>query len=217
MFRLILSCRAVGVVLLATVLLTPAACARPEAPAGRPAATAPSHPRSDEGLATVAGAAPAGAVVSLQPAGGPPPAPADPAVIDQRGNQFLPGFLMIQSGQTVEFRNSENLPHNVFVAQRRTGRTILDVSTDPGQQHTHTFDRPGEFEVSCNIHEGMEATIIVTASPLAAVADAQSRFAIRNVPPGGYTLVISDAGSPTESELAVMAPLTEVGPSSRLK
>ncbi len=145
MFRLILSCRAVGVVLLATVLLTPAACARPEAPAGRPAATAPSHPRSDEGLATVAGAAPAGAVVSLQPAGGPPPAPADPAVIDQRGNQFLPGFPMIQSGQTVEFRNSEDLPHNTVVLveqQHGTCRLRIEGRRDVFYGKTHDFFDP---------------------------------------------------------------------------
>lgn len=193
-----------------------AACSRP-APSAQapPAAAGPTHPVSAEGLATVVGMAPAGAVVSLEPAGGALPAPSAPAVMDQRGKQFLPGFLMAQQGQTVTFLNGEDIPHNIFVVQRRVGRTILDVSTDPGQQYAHVFERPGEFDVSCNIHPGMEAVIIVTASPFAAVADGKGRFAIPNVTPGTYTLIVSDQGSPTESSVAVAAPLTEIGATSR--
>ena len=204
-----------GILLLVAACASPA-CSRPDArDPVLPVAAAPAYPPSAQGLATVVGAAPPGAVVSLEPSAGLPPPPAESAVMDQRGKQFLPPLLMVQVGQAVEFRNGEDIPHNVFVVQRRVGRTILNVSTDPGQQYTHTFERPGEFDVTCNHHDGMEATLIVTASPLAAVADAQGRFIVRNVPPGTYTLLVSDAGSPTDAEVAVAAPLTEIGVSSR--
>ena len=53
-----------------------------------------------------------------------------PAIMDQSGYEFLPALLVAQAGQTVEFRNSEDVLHNVRVTdeatparvQRRDGR-----------------------------------------------------------------------------------------------
>jgi hypothetical protein len=196
-----------------------AACSRAEAPAAarteaKPAA--PVAPVSAPGLSTVLGKAPAGAVVSLEPADGREvPLPPGPAVLDQLGKQFVPNLLMVRVGQPVEFRNSEDMPHNVFVIRRRVGSTVFDVSTDPFQRYTHAFDRAGEYEVSCTIHPGMNATIIATRSPHAAVADARGGFTILNVPPGAYTLIVSDAGSPTETPVEVAGPVTELAGAGR--
>ena len=103
-------------------------------------------------------AAPAAAPVATSSAG-EPPMPADPAVMDQISKQFLPHTLLARVGQPVEFRNSEDMPHNVSVVRRESGSEVFSVGTDPHQKYVHTFDRFGEFDVTCDSHEGMEATV----------------------------------------------------------
>lgn len=135
--------------------------------------------------------------------------------MDQFGKQFVPGLLMVRVGQPVEFRNSEDTPHNVYVTRSRTGAEVLNVSTDPFERYTHTFDRPGQYEVSCDIHPGMLATVVATATPYTAVADDRGTFTILDVPAGSYKLTASASGRDTERTIEVSGARTEVGlPSS---
>ena len=68
---------------------------------------------------------------------------------------------MARTGQAVEFRNSESIVHNVYVTRGGSGTEVLNVGTDPGQSHAHTFEQPGRYDVSCDIHPGMMAAIMV--------------------------------------------------------
>ena len=79
----------------------------------------------------VTGIVPKNAIVTLLPASGAPPVPAEPAVLDQRSKQFLPHTLLVRVGQPVEFRNSEDLPHNVSVTRRESGSEVFNVGTEP--------------------------------------------------------------------------------------
>lgn len=183
---------------------------RSAAPARAPASA--SVPVSTAGLTSVTGTASSGAVVVLEPTTAQElPAPSGPAVMDQRGQQFIPALLVARTGQPVEFRNGESIVHNVYVTRRSTGSEVLNVGTDPGQSHTHTFEQAGQYEVSCDIHPGMLATIIVVSSPYVAVGDGFGNFAIVNVPPGAYTLKATYAGTTTERVVEVTGVHTDVG------
>ena len=81
--------------------------------------------------------------------------------MDQQSKQFIPNVLLVRPGQPVEFRNSEDMPHNVSVTRRGSGTEVFNVGTEPRQKHVHTFDRIGQFDVLCDIHEGMSAIVIV--------------------------------------------------------
>jgi len=178
------------------------------APARAPA----SVPVSAAGLTSVTGTASSGAVVVLEPTTAQElPPPGGPAVMDQRGQQFIPSVLVARTGQPVEFRNGESIVHNVYVTRRSTGSEVLNVGTDPGQSHTHTFEQAGQYEVSCDIHPGMQATIVVVSSPYVAVGDGFGNFAIVNVPPGSYTLKATYAGSTSERVVEVTGTHTDVG------
>lgn len=180
-----------------------------------PAATPASVPVSAAGLTTVTGTAPSGAVVVLEPTTAREyPPPAGPAIMDQRGQQFIPTLLVARTGQPVEFRNGESIVHNVYVTRRSTGAEVLNVGTDPGQSHTHTFEQAGQYEVSCDIHPGMLATVIVVASPYYAVSDSFGNFAIVNVPPGSYMLEASHGGAATARTVEVAGAHTDVGRAS---
>jgi plastocyanin len=173
------------------------------APAAAPAPTAAS-------LAEVTGTAPRGAVISLSPAGAAVPLPEGPAVMDQYAKQFVPNVLYVRVGQPVEFRNSEDMGHNVTVNRRGTGAEIFNVGTEPQQKHVHTFDRAGQYDVLCDVHPGMQATVIAATSPMATVSDETGRFTIPNVAAGAYTLSATFEGRTVEQAVEVKGPRTEV-------
>jgi plastocyanin len=151
---------------------------------------------SQPGLVSVTGRATRGTTVALEPADGTEaPPPAGPVVMDQRGGQFLPGLLLARVGQPVEFRNGESINHNVYVTRGAAAAVELNVSTDPGEAYTHTFTRTGAYDVSCDIHPSMRASLVVVDTPWSAIGDDFGRFVIMNVPPGRYRLMTIPAGS----------------------
>ena len=155
------------------------------------------------GTTQVTGRAPAGALVTLEPASGPPPLPEGGALLDQYAKQFVPTLLFVRVGQTVTFRNSEDQLHDVTIVRSRTGTTVFNVSQDPYDTHQFTFDRPGEFEVNCDVHPGMRATIVATTTPYAVYADGSGRYGLPDVVPGTYTLQISSGGQVRERAVEV--------------
>jgi len=181
---------------------TTAACAAPaETPAPLPAVT---------NNAELTGTVPRGAVVSLLPAAGETPLPEGPAVMDQYAKQFVPNMLYVRVGQPVEFRNTEDMGHNVTVNRRDTGAAIFNVETDPQEKHVHTFDRVGQYDVTCSVHPGMQATVVATRSPLSTTAGEDGRFSLGGVPAGDYKLSVTFEGRTVEQAVAVTGPRTEV-------
>jgi plastocyanin len=180
------------------------ACNASDQPSTAPAAAAPAT--SSE----VTGVVPKNAIVTLLPAAGPPPMPEEPAVMDQVSKQFLPNTLIVRVGQRVEFRNSEDMPHNVSVIRRESGSEVFNVGTDRGQKYDHTFDRVGQFDVTCDIHEGMEATVIVARGPMTTIAGDDGRFSLPNVAPGSYTVSLTFNGQTVEQTLEVSGARTEL-------
>jgi plastocyanin len=189
----------VAVVFLSTAMAACNSGAPPAAPAAAPEAT-----RSE-----VTGIAPKNALVTLLPAAGDPPMPADPAVMDQISKQFLPHTLLARVGQPVEFRNSEDMPHNVTVVRRESGSEVFNVSTDRGEKYAYTFDRVGQFDVKCDIHEGMEATVVVARGPMTTIAGDDGRFSIPNVAVGAYKVSLTFNGQTVEQPLDVRGARTE--------
>jgi plastocyanin len=143
------------------------------------------------------------------------PMPEAPAVMDQYGKQFVPGELYVRVGQPVEFRNTEDQSHNVIVRRSGSGAGVFNVSTDPSDKYVHTFDRPGRYDVSCDLHLGMSATIVATTSPYFAVADANGDFTIRTVEAGSYKLTALANGENLERAVEVSGPRTEVNVGGR--
>ena len=189
----------VALVILSTAMAACDSSAPPAAPAAAPAATS----------SEVTGIAPKNAIVTLLPAAGDPPMPADPAVMDQISKQFLPHTLLARVGQPVEFRNSEDMPHNVTVVRRESGSEVFNVSTDRGEKYVHAFDRVGQFDVKCDIHEGMEATVVVARGPMTVTAGDDGRFSIPNVAIGAYKVSLTFNGQTVEQRLDVSGARTE--------
>lgn len=131
--------------------------------------------------------------------------------MDQYAKQFVPGLVIARVGQDVEFLNSDDFGHNVIVNKRSTGASIFNVSLDSRQKHVFVFRQPGEYAVMCDIHEGMLATVFVTASPYSARSDPSGSFVVTDVPPGSYkaSMVLPGGGS-REQTVEVSGTKTEL-------
>lgn len=112
--------------------------------------------------------------------------PEEPAVMDQKGKLFTPHLLPVQKGQTVRFKNSDPLPHNVHLYWGR--RSMFNRSQPPNSSFDWTPPRTGEYFILCNIHPEMMASLLVFDHPFFS-AGASSQFKIENIPGGTYTLV----------------------------
>jgi plastocyanin len=118
------------------------------------------------------------------------------AVMDQRGERFVPHVLAITTGTTVDFPNSDSIYHNVF-SLSKTKRFDLGRYA-AGRSQPVRFDRPGIVRVFCDIHSHMNAFILVFSHPFFSLTDNDGRFRIDNIPPGTYNVIAWNEGVQSE-------------------
>ncbi len=154
---------------------------------------------------------PPSTLVVLEPlGGGEVPVKPDPAIMDQAGYEFLPGFLIAQAGQTVQFRNSEDVLHNVRVADAASQAPVFNVATVAFGKYEHKFDA-GYYNVTCDIHTTMRASILVTASPYTTTTANDGSFSIPNVKAGHYNLAVYAGAAPVVRPIEVKTGATDLG------
>jgi hypothetical protein len=130
--------------------------------------------------------------------------------IDQQGQMFIPGEVLARTGQAIEFRSSEDLLHNIRV-MRSDKTPIFNVAAPPFGAYTHTFDEPGVYDVSCDIHAAMKATIFIASTPYIATSDnVTGRFTFEDVVPGTYRVAGFDEGTRVEKLVTVSGPHLDV-------
>lgn len=80
-------------------------------------------------------------------------------LVDQKDKQFSKKSLKINVGDVVEFRNSDPFAHNIFSL---SDAKSFDLGSYPqGQSKKVSFDKPGQVEVECSIHPGMQMLVEV--------------------------------------------------------
>jgi len=207
-------CTAVSrVATLALVCSFVAACSSPaDPPAVTEAPPAAEEPApASAGRQVVTGKAPVNAaglptvVMLMPPTPEPPAADAPRPLMDQMNLTFVPGLLVVQTGQPVEFRNSEDVLHNVRVRNEETKEGTFNVALPTGGSYEHAFEDDGFYDVGCDIHPGMSALVIAASTPYAVVADQAGSFTIENVPAGSYTAVTFVGGVRSERPVQVTA------------
>ncbi|MEE9168558.1 MAG: plastocyanin/azurin family copper-binding protein [bacterium] len=116
-------------------------------------------------------------------------APKEHVVVDQKNLTFVPHVLPVLVGTTVDFLNSDEVLHNVFVPDKCADK--FNLGTWPqGQTKSYTFKKPCVATLLCNVHPEMEAYVVAVETPYFAVADKDGGYTIKDVPPGKYTLQI---------------------------
>ncbi|WP_109370443.1 MULTISPECIES: methylamine utilization protein [unclassified Massilia] len=136
---------------------------------------------------TPAGQPLADAAVVLEPLAPAPAAKSHPnAVIEQRGTEFAPYVTVVQTGTAVDFPNKDTVRHHVYSFSQPKRFEIKLYAGKPGQPIT--FDKPGEVVIGCNIHDWMEAYVLVVETPYFGKTGPDGQVRIANLPAGRYRL-----------------------------
>lgn len=113
------------------------------------------------------------------------PAPVDGTLVEMTdGLTFEPASVEVPAGETVVWRNVGAVPHTVtayedgvpadatyfasggFESERAARDGYPEGDLGDGDEYTHTFETPGQYEYFCIPHEGggMTGSVVVTSS-----------------------------------------------------
>ena len=117
-------------------------------------------------------------------------ASASPIVLDQKGCEYVPQILAIQTDQKLTIKNSDPVLHNVHNTPAVAGNKEQNLAQMPGGQDlAFSFSKPEEFlRFKCDVHPWMFAWVSVFDHPYFTVSGKDGTFKIANVPAGKYTL-----------------------------
>jgi plastocyanin len=108
------------------------------------------------------------------------------ATMDQQKHQFVPHMLVVQTGTSVNFPNSDSVSHHVYsFSETKT----FELPLYKGDVHPPVvFEKPGIVVIGCNIHDGMLGYVVVVDTPHFALTNEQGVAVIDGVPNGEYAL-----------------------------
>jgi plastocyanin len=137
-------------------------------------------------------------------------AAAAPAVLDQKGCEYIPSILAVQTGQKITVRNSDPVMHNVHSVPTVPGNNEENKGQMAGSADLNfSFPKAENFlKFKCDVHPWMFAWVTVVDHPFYAVSGKDGSFTIKDVPPGKYKVVaLHRKGAPTgvEKEIEVTA------------
>lgn len=135
-------------------------------------------------------------------------APREHVLMDQKGLVFVPHVLPVLAGTTVDFKNSDDVAHNVFTPDKSAEK--FNLGTWPtGEIRSYTFEKRCESTCDavmlCNVHPEMEAFVVIMQNPYFTVVDKEGGFTIEGVPEGEYTLKVWHPKRKAE-DVAVVVP-----------
>ena len=137
-------------------------------------------------ITTPAGKPLADAAVVLEPVAGYTRGALPTATITQRDRELIPYMSVVQVGTAIEFPNKDPFKHHLYSFSPAKTFEIKLYAGKP--EKPIVFDKPGEVALGCNIHDWMEAYVLVVDTPYFAKTDAHGRARIADVPPGSYRL-----------------------------
>ena len=108
------------------------------------------------------------------------------AEVDQKNLVFIPHVLVVPTGSSVDFKNSDKVNHNIFSAD--VCKKFNLGTYNPGMSKSVVFDKPCVVNLLCNVHSEMSGFVVVVDSNYSAVTSADGKFTISNVPAGTYEI-----------------------------
>ena len=133
--------------------------------------------------------------------------PVKPFTLSQKALRFEPHIMAVPVGATVDFLNSDSVPHNIFWPAISSNKKLgHSLGTFPkGQSRTFQFTTPGIVPLLCNVHPEMSAYLIVTPTPYLAVTDESGSYSIADVPDGSYTVSAWHEGYKSQTKPVTVA------------
>lgn len=116
-------------------------------------------------------------------------APRAPLVIEQTACAYRPRVAGAMAGQTVQIKNGDATMHNVHAYV--DAESAFNKSQPKGAkpiEHKDLGAAGQVFTLKCDVHSWMRAFVPVTDHPYFAVTGDDGAFALKDVPPGTYTV-----------------------------
>ena len=144
---------------IATPSSTPTPAAARALPVAPPPARDTAHAAPRTGVAADAAAA------TRPPAAAPaketsrPTRRAEPKTINARikGLAYVPSRIEVAAGTTIQWKNLDPLLHTVTATDRSFTSPLFGLE----KTYSHTFSKPGTYDVYCTLHPNMKATVVV--------------------------------------------------------
>jgi len=155
-------------------------------------------------VTTPSGTAVEDAAVVLEPLAGAVPVRHRAASIKQQDREFWPYLTVVQTGTAIEFPNHDPLKHHVYSFSPPKVFEIKLYAGKPAQPVL--FDKPGIVALGCNIHDWMEAYVLVVNTPYFAKTTSGGHAGINGVPAGRYQLHLwhpRQKTAPQDAELEI--------------
>lgn len=106
--------------------------------------------------------------------------------IVQRNAAFHPQVLTIPTDSYVAFPNEDTTRHHVFsFSPAKIFNLELYLSETPPPIH---FDQAGVVVLGCNIHDSMQAFIVISDAPYAALTDSNGTLTLPELPEGVHRM-----------------------------
>ena len=112
--------------------------------------------------------------------------PTEAAVLEQVGCHFHPHVLGAQAYQPIRFVNRDPRAHDIRSAAA-TGQRFRVKLAAHGTR-VQQFDHEETMPIRCELHGWMTGYLAIVDHPYFAVTGEDGTYAIRNLPPGTYTL-----------------------------
>lgn len=132
-------------------------------------------------------------------------------VLDQKGCEYTPQILAVQTGQTITVKNSDPVMHNVHTVPA-AGSANKEENKPQGAgapDLNFAVTAPENFyKFKCDVHPWMFAWVTAVDHPYFAVTAKDGTFTIKDVPPGKYKIAaLHRKAAPTgvEQEIEVTA------------
>ena len=117
----------------------------------------------------------------------PSAAPQQVVRFDQKGCNYLPHVLPMQTGQALEIYNDDQTSHNIHPLAKVNPE--WNKSQPPGTPPIHaTYDKPEFIAVKCNVHPWMHGYFAVMGTEHFAVTGNDGAFTLKGLAPGKYTI-----------------------------
>ncbi len=104
--------------------------------------------------------------------------------IDQKGCHYAPRVMLIPVGETITFKSSDPVAHNVKTAYKAFNQTVTKESPQK-----LVCDAAEFVELGCSIHPFMAGLLVVQEHPWYVITDASGAFKLDKVPAGTWKII----------------------------
>jgi plastocyanin len=126
------------------------------------------------------------AVVYCEPDGHAVATMPSTAIMDQKNKTFVPRVLPVEVGTAVKFPNSDDIQHHVYSFSPAKKFELPLYKGTPA--NPVVFNTAGIVTLGCNIHDKMNAYIVVLDTPYFEKTEASGHVDFHNLQSGKYTV-----------------------------